>query len=67
MQFVGWYPTTPANVNFAYTIHGIPAYISSSTTWGGDFDLDGSVTVNNGVTLTISPGTKISFSNNAAP
>lgn len=49
-QFVGWFPTTPQNVEFAYTVHGIPgdepfsAEISGNTFFGegnpGQWDAD---------------------------
>jgi len=65
MDFLGWYPTPASNVRFEYTVHGIPAIVASNTNWEGEFDLDGSVTVNSGVTLAISTGTSISFANSA--
>ena len=64
--FLGWYPTPACSVRFEYTVHGIPATIASNTAWEGEFDLDGSVTVNSGITLTISPGTSISFASGAS-
>lgn len=66
LEFLDCYPTTPSNVRFEYTVHGIPATITSNTTWEGEFSLDGSVTVNSGVTLTINAGTSISFASGAS-
>jgi subtilisin family serine protease/tetratricopeptide (TPR) repeat protein len=63
LEFLDCYPTTPNNVRFEYTVHGIPATITSNTTWEGVFSLDGNVTVNSGVTLTINAGTSIAFAN----
>jgi parallel beta-helix repeat protein len=61
-----YYPTTPANVTFNYTVHGIPATITSNTTWEGVFIIDGDVTVNSGVTLNICPKANITFINGAS-
>jgi parallel beta-helix repeat protein len=65
--YYGWYPTTPGNVVFAYTVHGMPVFHYSgnipSSTWYGYCIVDGSVTVNSGATLTINSGTIVSFTN----
>ena len=65
-HFIGWFPTTPSNAQFAYTVQGVPethvsGVISSNTTWIGNYVVDGNVTVNSGVTLTIDPGTHVTF------
>ena len=36
-QFIGWFPTTPQNAEFAYTVHGIPGDEPLSAEIGGDF------------------------------
>ena len=60
-QFKGWYPTTPANATFAYTVLAVPTTISTNSTLDGNFVFDDNVTVNSGTTLTITPGSVISF------
>ncbi|MDP1677345.1 MAG: S8 family serine peptidase [Bacteroidota bacterium] len=60
-QWIGWYPTTPGNVTFAYSVLGVPQIISTNSTLDGNFAFDDYVTVNSGATLTITPGSVISF------
>ena len=60
---LGWKPTTPGNVTFAYTKLEIPSTITANSTLDGNYVLDNDVTVNSGVTLTITPGSVISFAN----
>ncbi|MEK7471885.1 MAG: right-handed parallel beta-helix repeat-containing protein, partial [Patescibacteria group bacterium] len=57
----GYYPTTPSNATFAYTVLAVPTTISTNSTLDGNFVFDDIVTVNSGVTLTVTPGSVISF------
>ena len=57
-QPLGWFPTTPANVEFAYTVHGLPTEI------GGPSEVitfQHHVTIEDGQSLTILPGTELNL------
>jgi len=43
---------------------GISGTISSDTTWDGSIDVVGDITISDGVTLTINPGTEVTFADN---
>jgi parallel beta-helix repeat protein len=68
LQYIslGWKPTSPGSVTFAYTKLEIPSTISVNSTWDGNFVFDNSITINSGVTLTVTPGSVLSFTSGAS-
>ena len=61
-SFSGWtaYATKDTNLCSSTNVgNGTVSFITSNTTWSGDVNMNGKVVVNNGVTLTIQPGTVI--------
>jgi len=65
-QSLGWKPTTPSNVTFAFSKLAMPAIITTNTTLDGNFVFQNNVTVNSGVTLTIAPGSVLRFASGAS-
>lgn len=60
-QWIGWYPTTPQNVVYAYTVWGLPTTLSSGHIGPGVWHISSSTTVPAGTTVYIDPGATLQF------
>lgn len=58
-QFVGWHPTSPANVTFAYTVLGIPDSSNASVSGPNTICTSGTFTLNN-----VPPDASVTWSTN---